>query len=132
MVREAYPDPAQFDKSSNYYDARSSREAPTWVAVDVKLVREGGGQGLRWSRGTTPPEAQPPSPAGSETQVSPLIAAAALLQVRKLGRQVALEELRSHSGGGLAGMALFKYGRLSVQPVTAAEWAFVLGLEGAA
>lgn len=38
VVREAYPDPAQFDKSSEYYDARSSREAPTWAAVDVKLV----------------------------------------------------------------------------------------------
>lgn len=27
-------------------------------------------------------------------------------------------------------MALFKYSRLSVQPVTAQQWDFVLGLEG--
>lgn len=53
-------------------------------------------------------------------------------QVRKLGRQISLEELKSHAGPGgpLASMALFKYGRLSVQPVSAAEWEFVLGLEG--
>lgn len=55
-------------------------------------------------------------------------------QVRKLERQIPLQELKSHSGSGgaLASMALFKYGRLSVQPVAAAEWEFVLGLEGQA
>lgn len=54
------------------------------------------------------------------------------MQVRKLERQISLEELKGHSGPGgpLASMALFKYGRLSVQPVTEAEWEFVLGLEG--
>lgn len=54
------------------------------------------------------------------------------VQVRKLERQISLEELKSHAGpaGPLASMALIKYGRLSVQPVTAAEWAFVVGLEG--
>ena len=43
-------------------------------------------------------------------------------------RQVTLEELKAHKGGALAGMALFTTARLSVQPVTRAEWDFVLGL----
>lgn len=34
------------------------------------------------------------------------------------------------AGGALQDMALFKYSRLSVQPVTAQQWEFVLGLEG--
>ncbi|KAL4448625.1 hypothetical protein ABPG75_005844 [Micractinium tetrahymenae] len=89
IAREAYPDHTQFDPASEYYDARASRDSPTWVMVDCRLVR-------------------------------------------KLDRQISLEELKSHAGAGgpLASMALFKYGRLSVQPVTAAEWEFVLGLEG--
>jgi predicted RNA-binding protein with PUA-like domain len=36
----AHPDPTQFDRKSPYFDAKSSREAPRWVAVDVKLVRK--------------------------------------------------------------------------------------------
>jgi predicted RNA-binding protein with PUA-like domain len=40
IVREAYPDPAQFDSKSKYYDAKSSEENPKWVAVDVKLERK--------------------------------------------------------------------------------------------
>lgn len=47
--------------------------------------------------------------------------------VRKLKRVVTLAELREVKG--LEGMELFKYGRLSVQKVTAAEWAVVVGLE---
>lgn len=37
VVREAYPDPTQFDRASEYYDAKSTREAPRWFCVDVKL-----------------------------------------------------------------------------------------------
>ncbi len=40
-----------------------------------------------------------------------------------------LEELKQHKEGALAGMHLFKYGRLSVQAVQPAEWEFVLRLE---
>jgi predicted RNA-binding protein with PUA-like domain len=52
-----------------------------------------------------------------------------------LARQITLQELRAHhqqhagAGGPLAAMALFNRPRLSVQPVTAAEWEFVLSLE---
>ena len=50
--------------------------------------------------------------------------------VRKLPRQVTLEELRTHSGpgGALASMALFKQSRLSVSHVSQAEWDFILSL----
>eukprot|EP00878_Enallax_costatus_P034450 GHUV01038198.1.p1 GENE.GHUV01038198.1~~GHUV01038198.1.p1 ORF type:complete len:177 (-),score=16.01 GHUV01038198.1:417-947(-) len=49
--------------------------------------------------------------------------------VRKLKRQMTLEELKSHKDGALAGMALFNRPRLSVQPVTNEQWEFVLSLE---
>ena len=35
-----YPDATQFDKKSPYYDAKSTKAAPRWVLVDVKLVRK--------------------------------------------------------------------------------------------
>src|SRR6476620_8560798 len=34
----AYPDATQFDKKSPYYDAKSTRDAPRWLHVDVTLV----------------------------------------------------------------------------------------------
>ena len=40
VVREAYPDPSQFDPRSEYHDPASTREAPTWVAVDVRAVEK--------------------------------------------------------------------------------------------
>jgi len=54
-----------------------------------------------------------------------------LSQVRKLRRCITLEELKAHADGALAGMPLLTRGRLSVQPVTAEQWAFILGLEDA-
>jgi predicted RNA-binding protein with PUA-like domain len=39
VVREAYPDPTQFDAKSEYYDAKSTREAPRWFSVDVQLEK---------------------------------------------------------------------------------------------
>ena len=40
ISRLAYPDATQFDPKSPYYDAKSTREAPRWVHVDVKLVKK--------------------------------------------------------------------------------------------
>ena len=40
IVKESYPDPTQFNPKSEYYDAKSKKESPTWVCVDVKLVRK--------------------------------------------------------------------------------------------
>ncbi len=33
----AHADDTQFDRKSPYYDAKSTRDAPRWVCVDVKL-----------------------------------------------------------------------------------------------
>ena len=50
--------------------------------------------------------------------------------VRKLQRYVPLEELRGHAEGALQGMLLLSRPRLSVQPVSAEHWGFIMGLEG--
>jgi predicted RNA-binding protein with PUA-like domain len=33
----AYPDPTQFDKNSEYYDPKATRENPRWFLVDVSF-----------------------------------------------------------------------------------------------
>jgi predicted RNA-binding protein with PUA-like domain len=38
IVREAYPDPTQFDPASLHYDPDSSRQTPRWCQVDVKFL----------------------------------------------------------------------------------------------
>jgi predicted RNA-binding protein with PUA-like domain len=49
---------------------------------------------------------------------------------RRLARTITLEELRGHAGKELRGMALLRPGnRLSVTPVAAAHWKFILSLE---
>ncbi len=86
VVREAYPDPSQFDTKSEYYDAGSTRAAPRWFSVDVQL----------------------------ENRIEPVIT---------------LPELREHAAGALREMLILKRGnRLSVTPVTAAEWRCIVAL----
>jgi predicted RNA-binding protein with PUA-like domain len=49
---------------------------------------------------------------------------------RRLARTIALEELRAHATRELKGMVLLRPGnRLSVTPVEAAHWKFILSLE---
>lgn len=49
---------------------------------------------------------------------------------RKLARPITLATLREHAEGALHGMLLLKRGsRLSVTPVSAAHWKFILSLE---
>jgi predicted RNA-binding protein with PUA-like domain len=36
----AYPDASQFDRKSPYHDAKSTRDAPRWLNVDVTLVEK--------------------------------------------------------------------------------------------
>jgi predicted RNA-binding protein with PUA-like domain len=38
VCREAYPDPTQFDASSEYHDPKSDPDDPRWVLVDVEFV----------------------------------------------------------------------------------------------
>jgi predicted RNA-binding protein with PUA-like domain len=81
VASKAYPDASQFDRKSDYYDAKSKREEPRWMNVDVKLT--------------------------SRTRLMPL------------------EEMRSYPQ--LAGMRTLRPGnRLSITPVTEAEWNFIL------
>ena len=40
VVSEPYPDPTQFDKTSKYYDSKSSKDDPRWCLVDVEFVRK--------------------------------------------------------------------------------------------
>lgn len=85
VATAAYPDPTQFDRKSDYYDAASKREEPRWLLVDVKYKR-------------------------------------------KLKRVIPLTELKERSE--LEGFPLLARGnRLSVLPVTKAQWDFILGLE---
>jgi predicted RNA-binding protein with PUA-like domain len=39
IVKEAYPDPTQFDPKNDHYDSDSLPENPRWSQVDVKYVR---------------------------------------------------------------------------------------------
>jgi predicted RNA-binding protein with PUA-like domain len=40
VCRESHPDPAQFDKKSDYYDPKASKEKPIWMQVEVEFVEE--------------------------------------------------------------------------------------------
>src|SRR5437764_4519204 len=35
-----YPDPTQFDRKSKYYDAKSKKEEPRWMLVDVQVTKK--------------------------------------------------------------------------------------------
>ncbi|NRQ43743.1 EVE domain-containing protein [Rheinheimera sp. YQF-2] len=84
VVREAYPDPSQFDSASPYFDAKSNMEKPRWVAVDLVFVEK----------------------------------LPALLALDKLKSQAKLNELPLVQKGN----------RLSVMPVTSAQWHLILEL----
>ena len=82
VARLAYPDETQFDPQSPYFDPKSSRDAPRWVHVDVRLDAR--------------------------------------------GELIPLDELRRHPE--LAEMRVLQRGnRLSITPVSAAEWRFICG-----
>ena len=81
-----YPDPTQFQRKSDYYDAASKPEEPRWWLVDVGFKR-------------------------------------------KFTRTVSLDELRAQADA-LGDFALLRRGnRLSVLPVTAAQYKHILSLE---
>ncbi len=40
VVRSSYPDPAQFDVNSPYFDAKASLENPRWFCVDIRLLEK--------------------------------------------------------------------------------------------
>ncbi|MBI5246371.1 MAG: EVE domain-containing protein [Elusimicrobia bacterium] len=77
VSRESYPDPTQFDRKSEYFEKRATKDFPVWFQVDLTFVS-------------------------------------------KFPRFVPLDELRGMPE--LQEMDLFKRSRLSVQPVTPAQW----------
>jgi len=82
----AVPDPTQFDKKSDYYDPKATREKPIWFCVAVEFDR-------------------------------------------KFAQPVTLADLRAEKK--LNTMLVLKRGqRLSIQPVTAKEYAQVLKMAG--
>ncbi|HOZ05591.1 MAG TPA: EVE domain-containing protein [Arenimonas sp.] len=86
VASDSYPDPTQFNKKSDYYDATSTLENPRWWLVDVSFKR-------------------------------------------KLKRVISLDELKLQAEH-LEDFALLRRGnRLSVLPVTAQQWKFILSLE---
>lgn len=87
VCSEAYPDASQFDSESPYHDAKSKREDPRWLLVDVEFVA-------------------------------------------KFPALVTLATLKADRA--LSAMPLLQKGqRLSVQPVTPAQFRRVLALAGA-
>ncbi len=40
VVREAYPDPTQFDPKNRYFDEKSDEDDPRWWLVDVEFVQK--------------------------------------------------------------------------------------------
>ena len=87
VVREAYPDPTQFERKSPYFDAKATAEAPRWVLVDIAYDRA-------------------------------------------LPTPVTLERIKGEKQ--LADMPLINRSRLSIQPVTAAQWRQIVKLGGLA
>ena len=88
VATAAYPDPTQFDKKSDYYDPKSTREEPRWSLVDVAFER-------------------------------------------KFAQPITLEDIKANAEAlGGAEFALVRRGnRLSVLPVTAAQWKQLLKME---
>jgi predicted RNA-binding protein with PUA-like domain len=87
VVRAAYPDQTQFDKTNHHYDPASVSSAPRWDMVDIRYCQT-------------------------------------------FKTSLPLDRLRQEPK--LKSMVLLQKGsRLSVQPVTEAEWTVVLKLAGA-
>ncbi len=40
IASDPYPDPTQFDRSSQYFDPKSKEESPRWIQVDVKVNKK--------------------------------------------------------------------------------------------
>ena len=83
IIGQAVPDDTQFDASSPYFDAKSSREKPRWLQINVVLDRK-----------------------------------TRLLSLAQMREQPELASMRVLQRGN----------RLSITPVTAAEWQAVLVL----
>lgn len=80
VVKAAYPDPAQFNPESDYFDPKADADSPRWFCVDIQ-------------------------------------------HHKTFAKVIPLQELKQNPD--LHDMVLLKQGRLSVQPVTAAQAAVI-------
>ena len=88
------PDETQFDPASDYYDPKSSRDAPRWFNVDVKLVAKTRLVSLAEMRDTPALASMKQTkllPWGLGTQTWPA------LQAEARGSQVGRHSVRPHS-----------------------------------
>ena len=107
------------DQAFLYY---SSTEVPGIVAI-MQIVREGYPDPTAFDRKHHhyDPGSDPQNPRWYMVDVQ---------LKRRLSRTITLEELRAHAGKELKGMVLLRPGnRLSVMPVEAAHWKYILSLE---
>ena len=77
VIKAAYPDPAQFDPGSKYYDMKAEQDNPRWYCVDVRLVEK-----------------------------FPQVVSTKILKADPITAQ----------------LIIFRQGRLSIAPVSAAQW----------
>lgn len=40
VVKEGYPDFTAFDPDNDHYDPKSKQDVPTWIMVDIKLIKK--------------------------------------------------------------------------------------------
>ncbi len=112
----------EMKKGDQAFLYHSSTAEPGIVAI-MQIVREGYPDPTAFQRGHHhyDPDSDPQQPRWFMVDVR--------LQ-RRLKRTIALEELRAHAERELRGMALLRRGnRLSITPVSAAHWRFILALE---
>ena len=107
------------DQAFLYY---SSTDVPGIVAI-LQIVKEGYPDPTAFDRKHHhyDPQSDPGNPRWFMVDVQ---------LKRRLARTITLEELRAHAGKELKGMVLLRPGnRLSITPVVAAHWKFILSLE---
>jgi predicted RNA-binding protein with PUA-like domain len=112
----------QMKKGDQAFLYHSSCEVPGIVAI-MRVVKEGypDPTALDRKHHHYDPDSDPASPRWFMVDVQ---------LTRRLKRTITLPELRKHAGRELKDMVLLRPGsRLSITPVEAAEWKFILSLE---
>jgi predicted RNA-binding protein with PUA-like domain len=93
------------------------------IAAIVEIVRGGYPDASAWQRKSEYYDAKSP-------QNKPLWYTVDLRLKRRMRAFISLEQLREHADGALDGLWLLRRGnRLSITPVDAAHWKFILSLE---
>jgi predicted RNA-binding protein with PUA-like domain len=87
ISKAAYPDATQFDPKSEYYDPKSTREAPRWVNVDVRLVRKTRLVGVAELRATRGLEGMVTLRRGNRLSITPVTAAEWTIIEKLLGSE---------------------------------------------